>query len=135
MNQIILTGYLTRDIELSRTSSGKAVTKVGLAVRKHYGDESDFFTIKIWDKLAEHAAKYLRKGSKVLVRGHLAREVYQKDDVQIERVLIECDEIEFLIRSKKDDQPAPATLEKAQEGVAEDYPYDDCPEEGEGDLI
>lgn len=140
MNQVILTGYLTRDIELAYTESGKAVTKVGLAVRKRYSDESDFYTIKIWDKLAEHAAKYLRKGSKILVRGHLVREIFLKDDMQIERIVIECEEIEFLARAKSEDIKAEDTAEQSestpsvQQKFTEDYP-DYTGDEGEGEFI
>ena len=79
MNKIILTGNLTKEPELRRTQSGKAVVKAGIAVNQGYGDKqtTDFFNLIAWEKTAELIGKYLNKGSKILVEGRLKNNNYE----------------------------------------------------------
>ena len=82
MNKVILSGNLTRDPELKYTHSGKAYVRNAIAVKRPFSKdkEVDFFNIVIWDKLAEICAKYLSKGSKVLVEGRLQNSKYKDKD-------------------------------------------------------
>ena len=68
MNKVILSGNLTKDVEVRYTPSGKAFAKVGLAVTRNYKNaegerDTDFFNLLAWDKTAEFFSKYLRKDS------------------------------------------------------------------------
>ena len=77
MNKVILLGRLTKDVELRYTqTSNTAVASFSLAVNRKFtkeGEEqqADFFNIVAWNKLAETASKYLRKGSLILITGRL----------------------------------------------------------------
>ena len=71
MNKIILSGNLTKDVELRYTPSGKAFARVGIGVSRKVKNsdgkyDSDFFNLVAWDKTAEFFGRYLAKGSKVL---------------------------------------------------------------------
>lgn len=83
MNQVILIGRLTRDVDLLATSSGLSVANFNLAVDKKMTKEkkaeyesqgkatADFIPIKAFGKTAEVANQYLSQGSKIAVRGSL----------------------------------------------------------------
>lgn len=74
-NFIVLTGHLTKDPELRYTSKGTGVSKFRLAVKRSYGDETDFIPIECWNmgnyKLAEYVGNDLKKGQLVTVIGEL----------------------------------------------------------------
>ena len=137
MNSIIISGYLTWDIDLRYTkNTGVAVASVGIAVKRPRSDDSDFFTLKIWGKLAETCEKYLSKGSKVTVRGHLITEEYLNKRKEPERrIIIECEEIDFGARPKETDV---LTKDIPEEAAIEDnlsYIYEDDDNQEGGNIL
>jgi single-strand DNA-binding protein len=83
LNKIMLIGNLGRDPELNVTAEGTPVTKFSLAVNRtyksHTGDkreETEWFNIVAWNKLAEICERYLHKGSKVYIEGRLTQRKY-----------------------------------------------------------
>lgn len=76
LNNVILMGRVTRDLELRRTGSGTAVTSFSLAVERDFKTQSgeketDFFDVVAWRNTAEFACKYLTKGQMVVVSGSM----------------------------------------------------------------
>ena len=73
MNKVILVGRLTKEPELRGTQTGKSVASFTLAVDSGFGDnkKTDFIPIVVWGNPAEFCAKYLTKGSKILVDGKI----------------------------------------------------------------
>lgn len=90
LNKIMLIGNLGRDPELSYTPSGKAIAKFSLAVSRRRRDESgeqreetQWFNVVAWERLAETCNNYLHKGSKVYIEGRMASRKYtDKDGVE-----------------------------------------------------
>ena len=83
LNKIMLIGNLGRDPEMNYTQNGTALTKFSLAVSRSYKtnsgekrDETEWFNIVVWDKLAEVCNQYLHKGSKVYIEGRVAQRKY-----------------------------------------------------------
>ena len=111
MNKIFLSGNLTKDVELRYTPSGKAVVKVGIAVRRPFSkekDATDFFNLVAWDKTAEFFGRYLAKGSKVLIEGRLQNNDYtDKNGVKHYAVDVIVENVEFAGSKveKKSDEP------------------------------
>lgn len=75
---IILVGNLGRDPEMRYTPSGQSVTNFSVATsRKYTGsdgnlvDETIWFRVSAWGKMAVNCNEYLHKGDKVLVEGRL----------------------------------------------------------------
>ena len=81
MNRWTGTGRLGKDVELRYTQSGKAFATFSLAVDDGYGEnrKTYWFSVVVWDKLAETCANSLKKGSKVLVDGKLTSRTSEKD--------------------------------------------------------
>jgi single-strand DNA-binding protein len=71
MNSITLVGRAGRDPELRYFESGKAVASLTLAVNRGRDKEPDWFNLEVWDKQAQVAADYVRKGSLIGVIGRL----------------------------------------------------------------
>lgn len=101
MNKIILMGRLTRDPEIrySQGSNPIAVARYTLAVDKKRkrddGITADFFRIVAFDRLAEFAEKYLHKGTKILLSGHVQTGTYEKDGVKMPFFEVVAEEQEF----------------------------------------
>lgn len=75
---VIFAGNVGRDPEMRYTPSGQAVTSFSVATNRQYTtgngekvDETTWFRVSVWGKLAEVCNQYVKKGSKVLVEGHL----------------------------------------------------------------
>ena len=102
MNKGYLIGNLTRDPEMSETSSGVAFCRIGLAVNRPYSGadgerQTDFFNITVWRTQAENCGRYLKKGSKVAVVGSLQNRSYEDKDGNKRQVTdIIANEVEFL---------------------------------------
>ncbi|WP_428024233.1 single-stranded DNA-binding protein [Arcobacter sp.] len=86
-NKVVMIGNLTRDIELRYLPSGAAVAKGAIATSYSYktstGEKKDevcFLDFNIFNRSAEVANQYLRKGSKVLLEGRLVFEQWTAQD-------------------------------------------------------
>ena len=78
LNKVMLIGNLTRDPVIKSTPKGTLIADIGLAINRNYTtasgekrEEATFVDIELWDKLAELAEKYLKKGRPVYIEGSL----------------------------------------------------------------
>ena len=79
VNKVILVGNLGKDPETRAMPSGKAVTNVTLATSESWRDkqtgeqkeQTEWHRVVFFDRLAEIAAEYLKKGSQVYVEGQI----------------------------------------------------------------
>ena len=101
MNRIILIGNLTKDPELLETSSGIAVCRFSLAVRRARANaegnhETDFFSCTAWRGLAETIERYVHKGDKLGVVGEVQfREYTDNQGVKKTSTNVIVQEIDF----------------------------------------
>ena len=87
VNKVILVGNLGRDPETRYMPSGGAVTKVSIATSKGWKDRdsgeqkerTEWHRIVFFNKLAEIAGEYLKRGSKVYIEGELRTRDWEKD--------------------------------------------------------
>ena len=104
MNKVILIGNLTRDPELSTTSSGIAFCRFSLAVSRRFSGEdkqADFINIIVWRAQAENCAKYLKKGSKAAIVGSIQTRTYDSQDGSKRYVTeVVAEEVEFISSSR-----------------------------------
>ena len=91
LNSIVLTGRLTKDVDLRFTKSGTAVGSFTIAVDRQFrradGERgTGFITCAIWRKSAENLAKFTHKGSLIGVEGHVQTRTY--DNAQGSKVYV-----------------------------------------------
>lgn len=85
INSVILTGRLTKNIDLRQTSAGKAMTYFTLAVNRVFKKEqgvsdADFITCVAFGVQAENMARYLTQGSLIGVEGRISTRNFQGKD-------------------------------------------------------
>ena len=79
MNTVLLIGRATRDAEIRETTGGKKVARYTLAVDR-VGDGSDFIPCVCWGDTAGFAEKYIRKGTKIAIEGHISTGSYKNKE-------------------------------------------------------
>ena len=127
MNKVFLSGNLTQDPEVRYTQSNKAFTRMGLAINRRYKDkeQTDFFNLVAWEKIAEFCSRYLTKGSRVLVEGRLQTYNYEgQDGTKKSGIDVIVENIEFADskRSNSGDGNYPAPSEKNYSNRRESAP-------------
>lgn len=96
INKVILVGNLGADPEVRYMPSGGAVTNVTIATSESWKDKqtgeqqdrTEWHRVVFFNRLAEIAGEYLRKGSKVYVEGSLRTRKWQ-DQAGVERYTTE----------------------------------------------
>jgi single-strand DNA-binding protein len=78
VNKVILLGNLGKDPEVKYTPQGTPVAKITLATNERYKDKdgqwqdrTEWHNVVLWQRLAEIAGEYLKKGGKVYIEGRL----------------------------------------------------------------
>jgi len=79
LNVVTLVGRAGIDPDVKYFESGSVKCRLTLAVRRpsRNADQPDWFTLELWDKTAEIAANYVRKGSLIGVSGSLKFDYWQ----------------------------------------------------------
>lgn len=87
INNVTLTGRLTRAVDLRYTSNGTAYASFTLAVDRAFKNqngekETDFINCVMWRKPAENLANYTKKGSLIGVEGRIQTRNYENEQGQ-----------------------------------------------------
>ena len=140
LNDVKLSGRLTRDPELKLTSKGQPVCRFDLALNRNYKDtngewqqEVTYVSIVAWREAAQRCADRLKKGSPVYVDGYLKSRAWETKEGQ-KRTSLEviAQRIQFLAKmegEKDSSDSAEAAGEPAVAAVAagsssdEDIPF------------
>lgn len=86
-NIAVVTGRLTRDVDVRYTGSGIAVGNLSLAVERNFKNangeyETDFINGVIWRESAERLASFTTKGSLITIQGSIQSGSYENKDGQ-----------------------------------------------------
>ena len=88
INRVVLTGRLTRDVELRATTSGANVVSFTIAVDNNYSkdqnnnatNQASFISCVAWNNSAKFVSTYCKKGSLVAVEGRIQTRSYDRKD-------------------------------------------------------
>jgi single-strand DNA-binding protein len=134
-NKVILMGNLTRDPELRYTPEGVALCKFDMAVNSSYrrGEEGNedtlFIGIVSWNKTAETAGQFLKKGRAVLVDGRLKSSSWETEDGSKRyRTEVVASVIQFLPKGSERDVNG-AAQERESTREVDSKPIDDIPDD------
>lgn len=105
MNKVVITGRITKDIELRQTKNGTSTCQFVIATNRPIvrdgKKETDFITCIAWNKQAENLAKYQRKGNLIAICGELRVDSYEIEGEKKYKSYVLANDIEYL-EAKKD---------------------------------
>lgn len=135
VNSCVLVGNLVRSPEVRSTNSGTVVMNFDIAVNDReknmqtgeWEDVPSFFSCTMFGNRAEAVSRFLSKGSKVAVRGHLKQRRWEaKDGTKRSKVEVLVEDLEFMSRQEptyeEPSRPAQAQA-PAMEYAFEDLPF------------
>jgi len=104
VNKVILIGTLGRDPEVSITDTGLKVSAISIATNDGSKDKTtgkwqesvEWHRVVLWEKLADVAGQYLRKGSMVYIEGRLQTKKWQKGGVDMYSTQIVASTLQML---------------------------------------
>ena len=111
MNQVVLMGRVTKDIELRNTQGGMATVRFNIAVDRGKDKEgndrgADFPNIIAFGKTAESIAKFTGKGLRVAVIGRIQTGSYDRDGQKVYTTDIVADRVKYIDWKEKNGQNA-----------------------------
>lgn len=139
VNKVILVGNIGQDPEMKYMPSGNAVTNISVATSESWKDKetgqqqerTEWHRVVFFNRLAEIAGEYLRKGSKVYVEGQLRTRKWQDQSGQ-DRYTTEivASEMQMLDGRNESDgqsyaqpQPQPQQQQQAARPTAQNNAY------------
>ena len=113
INQVTISGNLTRDPELRQTQGGMAVMSLGVAVNERvknqqtgeWEDRPNFVDCVVFGKRAEALSRLLSKGSKVAVSGRLRYSAWEKDGARRSKLEVIAEEVDLMSARSPSQQP------------------------------
>ncbi len=109
LNQLVIVGRITKDIELKESENGKKYTNMILAIPRTFKNENgeydtDFLTVTLFGGIAENTAQYCKLGDLVGIKGRIQNRPYNGSDENIKYLMeIIAEKVTFL-SSKKEDE-------------------------------
>lgn len=93
LNQVTIQGRMTKDAEIRTSTNGKSFTIFSVAVQRNYKGsngkyDADFIDCIASEKVAEHIAKYFKKGSEIIISGEIQTRMYEADGQKRKSVLV-----------------------------------------------
>ena len=113
VNKVIIVGNLGKDPEVRYMPSGSAICNVTIATSRQWKDktsgerqeETEWHRVVFYDRLAEIAGEYLKKGKSVYVEGRLeSREYTDKEGIKRKVWEVRADKVTFLDGTKRDEE-------------------------------
>ena len=89
INKVILVGHAGRDPDVQTTNAGTKVAHLSLATSRKvprngtYEDRTEWHRLTLWDRLAQLAEDYIRKGDRLYVEGRIEYDSFEKNGVTV----------------------------------------------------
>ena len=126
VNKVIIIGNVGQDPDLKTTASGTSICSISVATSESWKDKTtgqqqektEWHRIVFFNRLAEIAGEYLRKGSKVYVEGKLTTRKWQ-DNTGVDRYTTEIVASEMQMLDSRESTPQ---QQQAPTGTPRDMP-------------
>lgn len=104
VNRVTLIGNAGADTELRQTGNGTAIASMRLATSESWTDKqsgekqerTEWHMVKLFGRLGEIAAEYVKKGRQVYIEGSLRTDKYEKDGIERYTTYIVANEMQLL---------------------------------------
>lgn len=102
MNSVNLVGRIARGVDLQKTQSGLSIIKNAIACDRGGRDKgADFVPVTFFGDTAELVAKFVRKGDRLGIKGHIRVETRDTSDGRRTFFDVIADSVEFLGSSQR----------------------------------
>lgn len=102
INKVILVGNVGRDPDVQTTNGGVKVAHLSLATSRRVQRESsseertEWHRLTLWDRLAQLAEEYVRKGDRLYVEGRMEYGSFEKNGLTIPTAEVRVHELMLL---------------------------------------
>ena len=116
VNRVILVGNAGGDPDLRETTTGTPVAHLSLATNRMFRKNgetqkrTDWHRLTFWGRGAETVEKYIRRGSRIYVAGHLEYGSFERDGVAIPTVDVVVEDFVMLDRREEEVPEATAPV-------------------------
>ena len=132
LNQVILVGRTTRDLELKESSNGRSFGIITIATTRSFKNQetntydTDFIDVSLWGVTAESVAKYAGKGSAVSIRGRIANRILDFPGEQTFKTIgIVGEQVSFIQTKAPDTNSSSEVIEKSNDSALRDLPSEE----------
>lgn len=140
LNECNLLGNVGRDVEIRTLQGGKKVANLTLATTKKWTDKTsgekksltEWHRITAWGPVVDIIEKYVKKGSRLFIKGELQTHEYEQDGVKKHstEVVVQGYGGQIIILDKPSETPLPAVPQRVQSAPQQQKPqsrdrYDD----------
>ncbi|MGH7443913.1 MAG: single-stranded DNA-binding protein [Longimicrobiales bacterium] len=103
INKVILVGHVGRDPDVQTTASGTRVAHFSLATSQRIPrangsveERTQWHRLTVWDRLAEIAQEYVRKGDRLYIEGRIEYDSFEKNGVTVPTAEVHVRELVML---------------------------------------
>lgn len=129
LNKVMIIGRLGKDPEMRFTPSGSPVTNFTVAAGRQWKDpngenreETEWFSVVVWNKLAEICNQYLSKGSRVYIEGRLQTRSWDDQQTGEKKYRTEVVASDMIILdSRNDSSGSPRSSGRDRDGASQEY--------------
>ena len=107
LNQIVLVGRLTKDVQVNKSEKGKQVASLTLAIPRSFKNmngtyDTDFIECTIFDNIAQNTSEYCHKGDILGVKGRVQSRLVEKDNEKRNVIEVIAEKVTFLTSKKEE---------------------------------
>ncbi len=101
LNQVVLVGRLTREIQINKADTGKKIANITLAVPRSFKNmdglyDTDFIDCILWDSVATNTSEYCHKGDILGVKGRIQSRIVDQNDTKRNVLEVIAEKVTFL---------------------------------------
>ncbi len=101
LNQIVLVGRLTKEVQINKTENGKKISNITLAVPRSFKNmnglyDTDCIDCILWDNVAVNTSEYCHKGDILGIKGRVQSRIVEKDDKKQNILEVIAEKVTFL---------------------------------------
>ena len=109
LNQIVLVGRLTKNINVNKSENGVKLATISLAIPRSFKNmegtyDTDFIDCVAFENVAENTATYCSKGDIVGIKGRVQSRVIEKEEKKEYLMDVVAEKVTFLSSRKKDNE-------------------------------
>jgi single-strand DNA-binding protein len=111
INKVILVGNVGRDPDVQTTNGGTKVAHLSLATSRRiprnnntFEERTEWHRLTLWDKLAQLAEDYVRKGDRIYIEGRMEYDSFEKNGVTIPTAEVTVRELVMLGAARNGDE-------------------------------